>query len=282
MATAGTKPGITIIGAGRLACALIPTLAAAGYPIRAVASRRIVSARRACKGLTDTLATTDPIQATAKCQLLLLTVPDREIKPMAQRLAGAAELDWPGRTVLHHSGALGLDVLQSLARAGASIGLLHPLQTLVDPTLSRKLLKGSRARVEGEGRARTVAMRLARVLGMVPLKIKHLTPPQRAAYHAAASLLSNDLLALLSWAVELMESIGLERRAALEALLPLVEGSIAQAAQAGIGKALTGPAVRGDTETLSAHNDRLSRLSGDAAEVHRLLSLRLIELAGRR
>ena len=125
-------------------------------------------------------------------------------------------------------------------------------------------------------------MRLARVLGMVPLKIKHLTPPQRAAYHAAASLLSNDLLALLSWAVELMESIGLERRAALEALLPLVEGSIAQAAQAGIGKALTGPAVRGDTETLSAHNDRLSRLSGDAAEVHRLLSLRLIELAGRR
>ena len=48
---------------------------------------------------------------------------------------------------------------------------------------------------------------------------------------------------------------------------------------AGIGGPLTGPAARGDVETVRAHLQRLAEQSPEDAETHRLLSLRLARLA---
>jgi predicted short-subunit dehydrogenase-like oxidoreductase (DUF2520 family) len=195
-------------------------------------------------------------------------------------LAAAPEVEWGGRVVLHHAGALGLDPLRPLARAGAFVGVLHPLQTLGDASLAASLLVGSHARIEGQPRARAAAARLARDVGLVPLPLgRHLSAADRAAYHAAASLVSNDLLALLSHGVQLLESIGLDHRAALRALAPLARGTLVQAERHGIGRTLTGPVVRGDAETVRGQLASLRRRSRSAAEVHRLLSEQLIRLA---
>ena len=216
----------------------------------------------------------------AEARLLLLAVPDREIAPLAATLAADRGIDWRRRTVLHHAGALGLEPLAPLGRAGAAVGMLHPLQCLGRSRLAAGLLAGSRARVEAAGPARRIARRLARDVGLVPLELPgRVTQSDRTAYHAAAALVSNDLLALLGIGIDLLQSVGLRRREALSALLPLIRGTLVQAERGGLGDALSGPAARGDLATLEAHLKRLDRLSPDAADAHRSLSLRLLALA---
>ena len=106
-----------------------------------------------------------------------------------------------------------------------------------------------------------------------------LTPAECNAYHAAASLVSNDVVALLDVGVELLRSIGIGRRRALDALLPLLRGTLTQIDRSGLAGPLTGPAVRGDVDTLRAHLRQLSRGSPEDREIHRLLSIRLARLA---
>ena len=119
---------------------------------------------------------------------------------------------------------------------------------------------------------------------MAPLSFRRspLTRRDRELYHAAGSIDSNDLVALLTLSVDLLERAGLERRAALRALVPLMRGTLDQIETLGPARALTGPVVRGDVATLDAHLARLSRVSPAGARVHRLLSHGLIDLAGDR
>jgi predicted short-subunit dehydrogenase-like oxidoreductase (DUF2520 family) len=212
--------------------------------------------------------------------LILLAVPDREIEPTARRLALTKGLDWSGKVVLHHAGSLGLGVLGPLERAGAAVGLLHPMQALARPDIAREVLPGSRARIEGSPAATVVARRLAKDLGLLPLSFpRPLDERGRVAYHAAASLASNDLVALMALAADVLETTGLDRQEALDGLVRLATGTLAQAAAGGLGDSLTGPVVRGDAETVADHLRELERGSGPQAQVHRLLSARLLNLA---
>ena len=269
------KPSVGCVGAGKLARTLLPSLHDAGYPIVAVAAPRIASARSACREIPGAKPTADPAEAAGLGRLVLLAVPDREIAGLARRMARG--LDWRDRTVLHHAGALGLDVLRPLARAGAHCGLFHPLQTLADPPVARTLLSGSRVRIEGSPTARRIGRSIAGDLGMIPLPVAACpTRADRSTYHAAASLVSNDLVALLAQAADLLESTGLSRSEAIQALVPLASGTLAQLAPGDLSRALSGPVVRGDAATVRAQLSALDRRSKRAARLHRLLSERLL------
>jgi predicted short-subunit dehydrogenase-like oxidoreductase (DUF2520 family) len=251
-----------VIGKGKLAQAILPLLPAAGYPLLAVAGRG-----------------DDPVDAVRGARLVLLAVPDAVLGEVARTLA-VSDQGWKGRTVLHHAGALGLEPLLPLKKRGASVGLLHPLQCLGGSEMATELLAGSYARIEGTAKARTIAHRLAKGLGMVPLRFRgELSAADRSAYHAAASLISNDLLALVALGADLLEGIGLARADAIDALLPLAAGTLAQAGGDGLASAFSGPVVRGDVATVEAHLKTLSRRSKQAAEIHRLLSRRLLRLS---
>jgi predicted short-subunit dehydrogenase-like oxidoreductase (DUF2520 family) len=209
---------------------------------------------------------------------VLLAVPDREIAPTARRLAALRSVDWSRRVVLHHAGARGPGELDALAASGAAVGLLHPFQCLGGPRQAAQVLPGSRARIEGDAPARRAAASLARALGLRPLAFdRPLADRDRTAYHAAASLMSNDLLALLAIATDLLASAGIARRAAVDALIALARGTLTQIQAEGPAGALTGPVSRGDVSTLEAHLRRLG--PGGDGRIHRLLSARLARLA---
>jgi predicted short-subunit dehydrogenase-like oxidoreductase (DUF2520 family) len=280
--SARTRPTTAFIGSGRLTRALLPPLVAAGWPVVAVAARRRSRGLAARGKHRDIRVTTVKAVAARLARVVLLAVPDAAIEATAQELASVEGLDWHDRTVLHHAGSLGLEPLHSLALAGAAVGVLHPLQALGSPSLAGTLLRGSRARIEGDRRARRVAAAVARDLGLVPLKLgTRMSAEHRTAYHVAASLLSNDLVALLSLGVDLLDQAGLDRAEAVRALAALARGTLEQASVDGLGGPLTGPVARGDSGTLEAHLDCLSRRSRDDAEIHRLLSLRMLELLAR-
>ena len=157
---------------------------------------------------------------------------------------------------------------------------MHPLQCL--GAVGAEQLAGSRARVEGDRRGRAAASRLARDLGLRPLRWAHEPDDaDRAAYHAAAALASNDLVALLDHATELLERGGLSRRDALGALAALARGTLAEIEHGGICQALSGPVARGDAQTVAAHLERLAAHSDDLLRVHRRRSAQRLRV-GRR
>lgn len=275
-----SRPATVLIGTGRLSRALGPLLVECGYPVIAVVGRRPSAARSVARTIPGARGSISPQRSVSRAGLILLAVPDREIEPLARRLALSENLEWSDKVVLHHAGSLGLDVLRPLERVGAAVGLLHPMQALGQPDAAREVLEGSRARIEGSASAKATARRLARDLGLIPLSFPvPLDERDRLAYHAAASMASNDLMALIALAADVLETTGLDRAEAIDALVRLASGTLAQASGGDLHGGLTGPVVRGDSKTVAEHLRVLERESASHAQVHRLLSVRLVALA---
>jgi len=272
----GTR--LAFVGAGRLTRSLGGALVAAGHRVEVVAARRAGAARSAARALGAPRATTRTALAL-DAEVIVLGVPDSAIAGVAAALARAGDrIPWRRRVVLHAAGALGPEPLAVLAAAGASTGVLHPLQVL-DGRPDPAGLRGCAARIEGGARATRVAARLARDCGMEPLRLAgHAAAAERLAYHAAASLAANDVVALLSWAIRLFGEAGVPPRRARRALAALCRGAADRLADGGLSAALTGPVVRGDAATLIGHLRRLDSLDTRTGAAHRLLSAQLLEL----
>jgi predicted short-subunit dehydrogenase-like oxidoreductase (DUF2520 family) len=75
----------------------------------------------------------------------------------------------------------------------------------------------------------------------------------RARYHAAAAVASNHLVVLLAQVERMAHEAGVP----FEAFLPLVRASVDNVEAMGPTRALTGPAARGDVETIARHLDAI-------------------------
>ena len=98
----------------------------------------------------------------------------------------------------------------------------------------------------------------------------------RAAYHAAASIASNLLVALEESAAELLDRIGVED--ARELLAPLVLRTAANWAERG-PDALTGPIARGDEATIERHLAALRDTAPELLPLYEALANRAREVA---
>jgi predicted short-subunit dehydrogenase-like oxidoreductase (DUF2520 family) len=95
----------------------------------------------------------------------------------------------------------------------------------------------------------------------------------RAAYHAAACIAANHVVALLGQVERVAASVGLD----LESFLPLTRAAVDDVAALGAGPALTGPARRGDWATLSRHLDALPRSERPGYQAGAALATRLAQ-----
>lgn len=201
---------LAIVGAGRLGGVLARAFRAADVDVIGPLGRRADTGRAA---------------------VVLLCVPDEQI-------AAAAAAVTPGPLVGHCSGATGLQPLEPHKRFS-----MHPLTTI---TGGEDELRGAGAAIDGcSPEARTCALALARALGLRAFEV---APQDRPAYHAAASMASNFLLALEAAAEQVAAGTGLQR----QLLVPLVRRTVQNWAALGPQRALTGPIVRGDGTTVAA------------------------------
>ena len=268
---------VAIVGAGGLARALSRALARSGGVRVTIASRRPAAAAGVARGTRGVRAVGRIEDAVAGASIVVLAVPDRSIALLA-RLLVPMRPSWRGIVVLHAAGAYGPELLAPLSSRAASTGVLHPLAVL--GAKGSAALSGAYARIEGQAEARAAARRLCGLVGLIPLRGSGLQSPRgRRAYHAAASLASNDLVALLAAGQALLVRRGVPAGVALRALISLASGALKQARDAGLAGALTGPVARNDGATLVAQLRALAKDDPAAAEAHRALSLRLIELA---
>jgi predicted short-subunit dehydrogenase-like oxidoreductase (DUF2520 family) len=242
-------PPICLIGRGRV-----------GGTLQRAAERAGLRSRLA--GREDAAA------AAAEAEIALLCVPDAEIEAACATLAAATPAP---RWVGHVSGAGTLETLAAARAGGAATFSLHPLQTVPDPAAD---LSGAPAAVSGsDAEALALAGRLARALGMRPFAVPE---EARAAYHAAASIASNFLVALTESAAELLGAAGIED--GRELLGPLVLRSAANWAERG-GEALTGPIARGDEATVERHRFALAEFDPDLIPLYEAMAERTRELA---
>jgi predicted short-subunit dehydrogenase-like oxidoreductase (DUF2520 family) len=104
----------------------------------------------------------------------------------------------------------------------------------------------------------------------------HVAEADRAAYHAAASMASNFLVALEESAAGLMRELGIEE--ARQVLAPLVLRSAANWAERG-GDALTGPIARGDRETVARQREAIAATAPELTELYDRLAERAADIA---
>jgi predicted short-subunit dehydrogenase-like oxidoreductase (DUF2520 family) len=180
---------------------------------------------------------------------VFLSVPDLVLHEISAALAAHGRA--PGGCVAFHlSGALGTDPLAPLLTQGYGIGALHPLQTLADPVLGARQLRGVYFSLSGDPAALAVARRIVHHLGGASLAV---SVARRPLYHASAVFASNYLAGLIAAAGRLMAQAGVPEDEALQAILPLARGSLENLDRMGPVQALTGPISRGDLETIRLH-----------------------------
>src|SRR5580692_159602 len=212
---------IRIIGPGRAGTSLAAALSARGWAFAGFLGRH------------DGLA-----RAAEGVDLLVIATPDDAVTEVA-----AAVVPSPGTTVAHLSGSLGLDALTPHPLRAA----LHPLVPLPNGEVgAARLSSGVTFAVAGAPIAREIAIALGG-------RTVEVADEDRAAYHAAACIAANHVVALLGQVERVATEVGLD----LESFLPLTRAAVDDVAALGAHAALTGPARRGDWATLSRHLDAL-------------------------
>ena len=175
----------------------------------------------------------------------------------------------PDLSIVHLSGALGLDVLAPLH--DNPVGSFHPLQSFPfprDPSAFRGITVAVDASTSGLLRR---LQALARKLGARPRKV---AGAERVKYHAAAVYASNFVDVAVGEAVRELEAIGWTEAEATKALMPLIEGAIDNIRSKGVVRALTGPIRRGDGETVRRHLEAVER-----PDLYRILASIALEIA---
>jgi predicted short-subunit dehydrogenase-like oxidoreductase (DUF2520 family) len=224
---------LRLIGPGRAGRSLAAALSDAGCHVEQVLGRA-----------------DDVSRAADGVDVLVIATPDSSVRAVASAVRPV-----PGTVVMHVSGSLGLDVLEPHARRAS----LHPLVPLPSPEIGRvRLRSGITFAVAGDPAARLLA-------GLLAGRAIEVDDDRRAAYHAAACIASNHLVALLGQAERVASTAGVD----LDAIVELARAALCDVADLGTRNALTGPAARGDEATIARHRGALppEELSGYDAGV---------------
>lgn len=246
---------ITLIGAGRIAWHLGRRLKAKGFPVRQVVSRTPEHAEKLALALGCDWSA-DWSEVNVDTDWLLLAVRDDAIEDVAMVLSRFV----PGAFATHTSGATPGAVL---APHFERYGVFYPLQSFsqdrvpvwskipfcVDAHSSDDLL---------------LLKKIAKTIGNLVYRVND---EQRASLHVAAVFANNFANRCFALAEQILDEKGLP----FEMLHPLMEETLAKALQDSPAKMQTGPAMRGDKDTLQRHL-RLLDAHPELSEIYRIMS----------
>ena len=265
--------GIGVIGAGRVGAVLGAALRAEGHALTGAYAVSDASRARAAE-LLPGVPLLDVPAIVERSEMLLLAVPDDQLAPLAAGIAATGMVPG-GQLVVHTSGRYGTEVLAPLARAGSATLALHPAMTFTGT-------RADLARLIGCPMGITAAPDLLPIAAALAVELagesEVIAEGDRPLYHAGLAHAANHLVVLVDQARETLSRLGIDDPGAY--LRPLLEAALDESLRHG-AKALTGPVVRGDAGTVSAHLDALADLDatgapgerGDVSDTYRALAL---------
>jgi predicted short-subunit dehydrogenase-like oxidoreductase (DUF2520 family) len=253
---------VAVIGPGNWGSSLVAALVAAEIPLREV----VVRGRRATE--SHTVPWKD---AALDARVLWLCVPDSAIVQAAAEIVRRRG-NLSGQVVVHSSGALTVDALSAVRRAGGKVASVHPAMTF--PTRELVGLDGVFFGVETEDAAARRGLRsLVRRMGGRPFDLRS---EQKAMYHAAGTLASPLLVSALTAAMEAARLAGLDEGTARQWVQSLSEPTVRNVFARGAERSFSGPFARGDAGTIRLHLKSLEE-HPILADVYRSLARQAIE-----
>lgn len=202
---------------------------------------------------------------------LFVTTPDGVIEQVWNTLV---TLPIKSKQICHCSGALPSAVFHGAAEAGAQVCSVHPLLAVSDRFSSWEQLGHAFFTLEG-----SCAEDMQTLLRQCGVQTAIIAPEDKARYHLSACIVSNLAVGLADWGIQLLTQCGFSAEQAQTALTPLILGNAQSICSKGTTDALTGPAERGDLETIQSHMRCLSR---EEQQLYALLTRRLCDIAQRK
>ena len=257
---------IFVMGAGRAGVGLARAFRAVGVEVAGLHGHHAA-------GGPDGVSAGALPSSLGRAAVILVTVRDAQIDGALRELLAAGLA--PGAVVLHASGSAEPAALEEVRGAGHGAGTFHPLVPLADPARAADALAGAYIGIDGDEEAREVSRTLAGKLGSRTVEIP---AGEKARYHAAAVIVSNFPAVLLRVGERVLLEAGISRDQAAGAARALLRVAAGNMGGADGARALTGPIVRGDAETVRSHVRALES-DPEALAVYRSLSMAAVELA---
>ncbi|GLU47357.1 Rossmann-like and DUF2520 domain-containing protein [Nocardiopsis ansamitocini] len=247
---------VGIIGPGRVGSVLGVALEQVGHSVVAVSAVSEASRARAAQRLPGAHLC-EPAEVVEAADLILLTVPDDALAPLAN---GLAETGAPvaGRLVAHVSGAHGYSVLAPVTAEGALPLALHPVMTFTGRDEDLNRLANCSFGITSPEPLRPIAEALVVEMGAEPVWIEE---ERRGLYHAALAGGANHLVTLVAESAALLGVAGVEHPGRM--LGPILGAALDNALRLGID-GLSGPVLRGDAQTVADHIAQLREHSPES------------------
>ncbi len=229
---------IAIIGVGRVANHLATVLYSQGLEISAIYGRKTDLAQALAKKVEARVIT--DISKPIRTDLILLAVSDDAIEGVAAQLSKSNK-----GIVAHTSGAVPLDEIPSDLRRG----VFYPLQSF---SIDKKIVwENVPFCIEAEDD--TDLNSLGALAEMVSKKVYILSSKQRKILHLAAVFANNFANLMFEFSDELLEKADIDP----SILHPLILETANKILMQRASESQTGPASRGDLDTLRMHREIL-------------------------
>lgn len=265
---------VFIVGAGQVGRGLFRAFRTSGIDVLGLHGRRHTAWTTSTGAIPSTISDANTIILAVRDQ----QIDDAIYELIDQRTGAQRPRLATGTVVLHTSGSAEPELIPQLGDRGLGGGTFHPLIPFANPERVPELLKKAWIGIDGDDLARAASRRIAGHIGSRTLEIP---PGGKSLYHAAAVMSSNFPVVLAELASHLFAALGIPERSAQHAVHGLMDAAVSNLADHSPVEALTGPIVRGETETLMHH---LAALRGDtdARAVYKRLSLAALNIAAQR
>lgn len=252
---------ISLIGTGNLAWHLGPALENAGHRIREIYGRDLQNAKALQRRLYDADIQRHLDFSSSNSEVFIMAVRDEAIEKVAKAIA------LPAKAVLAHtSGSQPVEKLEFSATPNT--GVFYPLQTF---TKGKKVAFGDIPVLVESDNSYT-----GKVLMDIACSItKHcydVFADDRIAIHLAAVFACN----FTNYMLRISETILEKHHFDLELLRPLIAETLNKSLDLGPLAAQTGPARRGDLETLDRHIAFLD--NQNYRDIYRMISQQILDL----
>lgn len=231
---------INLIGSGNVAFNLANSLINRGHNLLSVYSRTFSNALLVAKEF-DTVAVESIKDLSEMADITIISVTDDAIKNISEEL----ELN----NVVHTSGSVGIEALSK----HGSYGVFYPLQTFS----KKRIISFNSIPLCLEGSDSTILNKMSLLANSLSGNVYYLDSEKRKILHVSAVFACNFVNHFYS----LSEHILKENYISFDIIRPLIEETAHKAIANSPVKVQTGPAARGDLDTINKHLRTLEKNS---------------------
>lgn len=219
---------------------------------------------------TQSVCFQSPDEVILASDAIILSTPDGAVSDVWNKLD---KRFLAGKIFCHLSGSLSSDVFSGIGDCGAYPISIHPMFAFSNKESVYEQLQNVAFTLEGHEYAVSVWKNIFTKLGNPVILIE---ASVKGKYHAAASILSNHVIAVLAAGYELLVECGFTEAEARFFSRILVQDNVEHVISDGVVDALTGPIERADIGTVKRH---LSVLSKEKKKLYKVCGNRLLDIA---